>query len=123
MQGRSWRPLAEGKAVAWRTAFLAHYFRENAFPTTPTTVGVRTAAAKLIRYPGHDEWTELFDLSADPYETRNLARDPAHAPLLARMTAEFEREVKSVGHVIPDYADRPGDAPERPKKNAKKKQP
>jgi len=66
MQGRSWRPLAEGRPVDWRTTFLAQYFRENAFPTTPTTVAVRTATAKLIRYPGHDEWTELFDLSAVP---------------------------------------------------------
>ena len=36
MQGRSWRPLAEGSASPWRTAFLAQYFRENAYPTTPT---------------------------------------------------------------------------------------
>ena len=68
MQGRSWRPLAEGSASPWRTAFLAQYFRENAYPTTPTMAGVRTAAAKLIRYPGHDEWTELFDLAADLVE-------------------------------------------------------
>jgi len=120
MQGRSWRPLAEGRPVDWRTTFLAQYFRENAFPTTPTTVAVRTATAKLIRYPGHDEWTELFDLSADPYETRNLARDPAHASLFARMNADFDREVKAVGYVIPDYADKPGEAPARPTKKAKK---
>ena len=120
MQGRSWRPLAEGRPVDWRTTFLAQYFRENAFPTTPTTVAVRTATTKLIRYPGHDEWTELFDLSADPYETRNLARDPAHASLFARMSAEFDREVKAVGYVIPDYADKPGEAPARPTKKAKK---
>ena len=123
MQGRSWRQLAEGKSTAWRTAFLAQYFQENSYPTTPTVVGVRTAAAKLIRYPGRDEWTELFDLTADPYETRNLARDPAHAALLARMNTEFDREAKAVGYLIPDYADKPGEAPVRPKKNAKKKQP
>lgn len=120
MQGRSWRPLAEARPVAWRSAFLAQYFRENAFPTTPTTVAVRTPTAKLIRYPGHDEWTELFNLADDPYETRNLARDPAHAGLFARMNADFDREMKAVGYLIPDYADKPGEAPARPTKKAKK---
>ncbi|MCE2862236.1 MAG: hypothetical protein RIR76_3569 [Verrucomicrobiota bacterium] len=120
MQGRSWRPLAEARPVAWRSAFLAQYFRENAFPTTPTTVAVRTPTAKLIRYPGHDEWTELFNLADDPYETRNLARDPAHAGLFARMNADFDRETKAVGYLIPDYADKPGEAPARPTKKAKK---
>jgi len=120
MQGRSWRPLAEARPVAWRSAFLAQYFRENAFPTTPTTVAVRTPTAKLIRYPGHDEWTELFNLADDPYETRNLARDPAHAGLFARMNADFDRETTAVGYLIPDYADKPGEAPARPTKKAKK---
>ncbi len=120
MQGRSWRPLAEARPVAWRSAFLAQYFRENTFPTTPTTVAVRTPTAKLIRYPGHDEWTELFNLADDPYETRNLARDPAHAGLFARMNADFDREMKAVGYLIPDYADKPGEAPARPTKKAKK---
>jgi arylsulfatase A-like enzyme len=124
MQGRSWRPLAAGQRIAWRQAFLAQYFMENAFPTTPTVVAVRTAGAKLIKYPGHDDWTELFDLTADPYETKNLIRDPAHAALLARMTAEFDREAKAVDFQIPAYADKPGEAPTAAKKTtkAKKKQ-
>ena len=45
---------------------------------------VRTETAKLVRYPGHDEWTEVFDLTADPYELKNLVADPAHAALRAR---------------------------------------
>jgi len=119
MQGRSWRPLLSGKAADWRQSFLAEYFLEANFPTTPTVVAVRTLTAKLIKYPGHDEWTELFDLAHDPYETKNLVRDPAHQALLARMSAEFDAQVAATQFHIPDYADKPGDVAAA--KQAKKK--
>ena len=68
---------------------------------------MRTASAKLIKYPDHPEWTELFDLQADPYETRNLIGDPAAADLKAKMEEVFERESKAVGFHIPSFADKP----------------
>ncbi len=81
MHGRSCRPLLEGRAADdWRRSFFYCYFREAQYDIPPVTA-VRTDAAKLIKYPGHDEWTELFDLKNDPYETRNLAHDPASAAL------------------------------------------
>ncbi len=124
MQGRSWRPLLAGQPADWRKSFLAEYFLENAFPGTPTLVGVRTADAKLVKYPGHSEWTELFDLARDPYETKNLAADPASKPLLAKMQAEFDQQVKLTQYVIPDYADKPADVnqPAGKKGGKKKKQ-
>lgn len=109
MQGKSLAPLASGKMTDWRTSFLAEYFQENRFPTTPTMLAVRTDDAKLIKYPGHDEWTELFDLKADPYETKNLASDPSHKDLLAKMTAEFDAQTKAIDFRVPDYVDKPSD--------------
>ena len=108
MQGRSWRPLLTGQTTDWRKAFLAEYFMENQFPTTPTIVAVRTTDAKLIKYPGHEQWTELFDLAHDPYETKNLVADPAHKELLTRMQAELEQQVKLTQFQVPSYADKPG---------------
>jgi arylsulfatase A-like enzyme len=123
MQGRSWRPLLTGKSADWRKSFLAEYFLENQYPNTPTLVAVRTADAKLVKYPGHEEWTELFDLAHDPYETKNLAADPAHKDLLARMHAEFDQQVKITQYQVPDYADKPGfgDQPAAKKGGKKKK--
>ena len=106
MQGRSMVPLLTGVAAGWRNSFLAEYFIEREYPNTPTLLAVRTSNAKLVKYPGHDEWTELFDLSKDPYETRNLASDPTHARLLAEMGAEMERLSKELAYRVPPQADK-----------------
>jgi arylsulfatase A-like enzyme len=121
MQGRSWKPLLTTTGTAWRNSFLAEYFAEAAYPQTPTLVALRTTQAKLIRYPGHEDWTEVFDLASDPYETRNLARDPARQALRASLEAEFEAQVKATGFVIPGYADSPAELAAGKQKQPKKK--
>ncbi len=108
MQGQSWRPLLEGRAGAWRQAYFYCYFFERGFEAIPTVTAVRTETAKLIRYPGHDEWTEVFDLKADPFETRNLAGDPNAAGLRQALEQEYARQSAAVGFAIPEFADRPG---------------
>lgn len=108
MQGQSWRPLLTGKNVLWRQSWFYEYFAENQKQTNvPDITAVRTADAKLIKYPGHRAWTELFDLKADPYEIRNLINDPAAAALKAKMLAEHDRLAKEVGFHVPDFVDRP----------------
>jgi arylsulfatase A-like enzyme len=107
MQGRSWRPLLTGNRGEWRQAFFYEYFFERNF-ATPTVLAVRTASAKLIKYPGHDDWSELFDLQADPYEMKNQANDPAHKKLREAMEEEFAKQQKAAGFKVPDYADKPG---------------
>jgi arylsulfatase A-like enzyme len=123
MHGRSWKPLLEGRADApWRDSFFYCYFFERGY-ATPTTTAIRTQSAKLIKYPGHDDWTEVFDLKADPYETKNLAADPAHAELRKSLEAEYEKQSKAISFRIPEFADMPpadGSLPD-PAKAKKKK--
>ena len=57
--------------------------------TNPTYCGVRTSDWKYIASATGEE--ELYDLVADPFELRNVARSPLYAAqrqaLLARTTA------------------------------------
>lgn len=96
MQGRSWVPLLRGEpAPDWRDAFVYEYYRAG-FAYLPTIIALRTRTEKLVTYPGHPHWTELFDLDEDPWERRNLARTPARRDritALERRLAALEREL------------------------------
>lgn len=125
MHGRSWRPLLDGKAADWRKAFFYCYFFERGFGS-PMTTAVRTETAKLIKYPGHDDWTELFDLKADPYELKNLFHDTAASALRAQMEVEYEKQKSAIQFHVPEYAHQPSaadatDTPKRAKGGKKKK--
>jgi arylsulfatase A-like enzyme len=96
MHGVSFKELARGnKPASWRTSFLAIYRKE--LGDTPTCHGVRTGNAKLIIYPDHPEWTEVYDLANDPYELNNL---PADGPLATRLKEELARQMEAV-HFTP----------------------
>ena len=51
---------------------------------------------KLIRYP-HVDRTQLFDLQADPYETKNLSGLPEHVERIQAMLAKLAAEMKADG--------------------------
>lgn len=115
MQGRSWRPLLEGKPVPdWRKSFFYCYFREPAF-NVPMVTAVRTESAKLVVYPGHPEWTEVFDLKQDPYEMKNLAADSAAAGLKSSLEVEYKAAAGRIDFELPAR-----DEPARAKAAAKK---
>ncbi len=108
MQGRSWRSLLSGEGAPWRSDWLYEYFAEKQLNSrVPDITAVRTADAKLIKYPGSDGWTEMFHLETDPYETRNLYREPEHAALRARLEAAHERLLRETGYRVPEFVDRP----------------
>ncbi len=100
MHGRSWRPLFEGKTGDWRKAFFYAYFNDDEIGV-PTVLAVRTETAKLMRYPDHADWTEVFDLAKDPYETKNLANDPAAGALRQSLEAELDKQKEVIDFCMP----------------------
>ena len=91
MQGGNLLPVIHGtKSDDWRTNFF--YEHRFTHAKIPQTEGVRDAQWKYTRYVSMDPlYEELFDLQADPHETRNLAGDPQHAERLAALRDRWER--------------------------------
>lgn len=113
MHGRSWVPLLQKNPPKepFRTSFFYEYYRENggkkAAPAvggfnTPTMTAVRTPTHKLLKYRDRPEWTELFDVAADPYEAKNLFADPKSAEIKANLEKEHDRLAKEIGYTVPD---------------------
>ncbi|MGI8906991.1 MAG: sulfatase family protein [Candidatus Sumerlaeaceae bacterium] len=99
MQGRSWLPLVRGESVAdWRTTFFYESFKDSAYPkVTVDLEAVRTPTAKLILYPGHDDWTELYDLAKDPSERKNLVSDSSATQLMSSMQKVLDQHRRPSG--------------------------
>ena len=104
-QGRSWGKLVTVGDPAWRQSFAYVYNYEKQFPYTPNVRGVRTCTHKYIHYPHGDgkpdrHLAELYDLVADPVESRNLITSKNHQTVLQDLRAELTRLEKEIG--LPD---------------------
>ncbi len=85
--GRSYAPILRGRHPRWdnRLYFEYSYVR-----------GVRTENLKLVQRTA--EWPgELYDLEADPGETRNRYDDPAYAKQRAALQSELDRFFQHAG--------------------------
>jgi len=117
MQGRSMRPLLEGRPgdeVGWRTAAYYRYWEHlDGCHNVAAHRGVRTRDRKLVHYYGSGcgqpgasdrvtdpEW-ELFDLDRDPAEMRSVADEPAYEEDLHRMRALLDSLAREVGDDVP----------------------
>jgi arylsulfatase A-like enzyme len=110
MQGRSWRPVLEGRDPVGREHWLYEYNWEKAYPWDPTQYGIRERRFKYIRYPdlgnqdpdylmkGELPYEELYDLQSDPLEMHNIAGEAAAAATLARMRETLRRTLTETGY-------------------------
>jgi arylsulfatase A-like enzyme len=92
MQGRSLRPIPEGKTPAdWRNAMYYQYFESEGAHYVKKHYGIRTHRHKLIHfYDGIDAW-ELFDLEKDPNEVNNVYGDPAYSAITGELKTQFNQ--------------------------------
>lgn len=97
MQGRSLLPILNGTPPTdWRTSMYYRYYHDPGDHNTRAHLGVRTMTHKLIHYWKKDQW-EMFDLTKDPQELRNLYADPAQQATVQQLKAELARLKKELG--------------------------
>jgi len=92
VEGRDLGVLWRGEAAQVRPAIYTAYEGSQR--------AVRDARYKLIRYPALDH-VQLFDLDRDPLELRNLADDPDHAAVRARLEEILESQHVALGDPSP----------------------
>ncbi len=105
LQGRSLRPLVEGKTLPWRD------FVASECDSGGESRLIRTARYKYIVFARGENREQFFDLEKDPGETKNLIADPALVDEVARHRGLLEQWVKETRDAF-------GKAP-APKKNKK----
>ena len=113
MQGRSIRPLLEGKTPDdWTDlAYHRYWMNQDEIHNAYAHYGIRTHDYKLIYWynedldedgarPGTDqpEW-ELFDLKKDPLEVINVYNDPAYADAVESMTKKLDAKMSRIGDI------------------------
>ena len=109
MDGDSFIALAQGRAGSWRDYFLYVYYWEKNFPQSPTVFSLRGDRYKYITYYGLWDADELYDLRADPNETRNLLYDGEHRQVAREMEDRLYTMMEELGGMeIPLNAPRGG---------------
>jgi N-acetylglucosamine-6-sulfatase len=99
LHGRSLLPLLRGDRAEPRRSFLIEHFSDTVFPRVHKMgyQAVRTERWKYIHYTELAGMDELYDLRTDPYELKNLIREPGAQAALQEMQAELERLLKKSG--------------------------
>ncbi len=98
MDGQSFLNLATGQPIAsWRNDFVYCYYWEKNFPQSPTVFSLREDRFKFISYYGIWDRDELFDLQADPDESRNLIADPTYRSIAKDMESRLYAKMEALG--------------------------
>ena len=92
IDGRDLAPLWSGGDPTWRKSLF--------LPYRDVMRAVRDDRYKLIVYPKVNH-RQLFDLAEDPDELLNLAADPGHAGIAARLEALLEGWQTAMGDSVP----------------------
>jgi arylsulfatase A-like enzyme len=93
--GLSLLPLLEGRSETLERT-LVREESGTGYPSAPRFWAVRTTARHPLGLWHYTEWEtgerELYDTVNDPWELTNLARDEAHAAIVAQLAEELQAE-------------------------------
>lgn len=97
VDGRSLVPLLKDAGGEWRRSFLIEYYSDTVFPRVRQMgyKAVRTERWKYIHYYELEGMDELYDLTADPYEMKNIINQPGAAGTLDAMKRELDQLLKA----------------------------
>jgi len=98
IDGQSLAPIVSGKRQKVRDTIMLAY-RNTQRP-------VRDERWKLIQLPKINR-TQLFDIEADPRETRDLSAEPSKQKVVKRMLTLLAKEQKKYGDNLPLKSDAP----------------
>ena len=91
MQGKSMLPLLATPDMPFRESWLyEHHFSPRGGRRIERSEGLRTRTMKYIRYIDQEPpYEELYDLAADPGETRNVSGVAEYGSALERLRREY----------------------------------
>jgi N-acetylglucosamine-6-sulfatase len=96
IQGKSMMPLLASKDVSWRNSWLYEYFLD--FPyTVPAMYALRTENYKYIEYGSKCYSPEVYNISSDPGEKKNLYGTKIAGQIIPKLQQELIRLKRETG--------------------------
>jgi uncharacterized sulfatase len=86
LDGKSLKPVLDGEATGVRDAAFTQVLRPGGIPG----YAVRTAMYRYIEWDYGEQGAQLYDMTKDPFQSKNLANDPSYAQPRAEMHAMIE---------------------------------
>jgi len=93
MQGVSFLKLLDGKLkhIPWTNQFYYHYYEFPEPHHVHPHFGIRTEQFKLIHFYGEVNSWELYDLTKDPHEGKNVYEDKAYQKTISTLKEQLEK--------------------------------
>ena len=98
ISGRSFAPLLSGKKDSIREGALTVFKKKGSMGYSYRTERYRYN--EWLNKFGKTVATDLFDYRTDPLETKNVAGNPEHAELVARLAKSLRRDARGCDRLL-----------------------